>query len=213
MPCPSPTSGGPELHLVAGVGPRDRVLAAIEAAASNGVDWVQLRDPVASARELYELARQVVAICRPRGVRVAVNDRLDVALAVRADAVQLGARSLPPVVAREVAGALRIGVSVHDREAAERAAASGADWLTFGHVFPTTSHPGEPARGITALAEVIRSVRVPVIAIGGIAPGNVSAALAAGAAGVAVVSAILAAPDPGQATAALRQALDESVAR
>ena len=88
-----------------------------------------------------------------------------------------------------------------------QAAAEGADWLTFGHVFATSSHPGEPPRGLDELARVVEAVHCLVIAIGGIGPDQVSAVLAAGAAGVAVMSAILKASDPGQATRLLRSHL------
>jgi thiamine-phosphate pyrophosphorylase len=198
-----------QLHLVTDPRcPRPALLAAVAAAAAAGVDWVQVRDPTAGARELAALAEAVIAVCRPHGVRVAVNDRLDVALAVQADGVQLGERSLPLALARPIAGACRIGVSVHDLAAARQAAAGGADWLTFGHIFPTPSHPATPPRGVTALGEVVRAVSRPVIAIGGIGVEQARAVRAAGAAGIAVISAILAAPDPAVATAALRRALD-----
>src|SRR5437763_15494114 len=109
----------PLLHLVTDPRlPRAQLLVVVRAAAENGADWVQVRDHRASARELFDLAQAVVMLCRPRGVRVAVNDRIDVALAVGADGVQLGGRSLPVGVARELVGALRLGVSVHSRERA-----------------------------------------------------------------------------------------------
>ncbi|MGH2459768.1 MAG: thiamine phosphate synthase [Chloroflexota bacterium] len=212
----------PQLHLVVGLTLRETtgaLLAIIRSAAENGVDWVQVRDHQAAARDLYELARAVVGICRPLGVRVAVNDRLDVALAAGVDAVQLSARSLPIAVARELdhpgsgRPALQIGASVHDLDAARRAVAAGADWLTFGHVYPTASHPGEPPRGLGALTEVAVAVGAPVIAIGGIDRSNVDDVPRTGAAGVAVISAILGAPDPGAATAELRRALDRSSGR
>ena len=223
--------------------PRPDLLAAIEVAAENGADWVQVREHQASARELFVLTRAIVAVCRPRGVRVAVNDRLDVALAAMADAVQLGERSLPIAVAREIVGghaprkaggeegpatsagrqslipregnvtACAIGVSVHGVDGAVRAAAGGANWVTFGHIFPTLSHRGEPPRGLAELARVVAAVQLPVIAIGGIDLENVGAVLEAGAAGIAVISAILGSPDPGAATAALRRALDRPAAR
>ena len=186
------------------------LLAAIRAAAANGVDWVQVRDPHATARELFELVEDVIAICRERRVRVAVNDRVDVALAAGADGVQLGERSLPVTAARRIAPDLRFGVSVHDVASAQRAEAEGADWVTFGHVFATSSHPGEPPPGLDELARVTGAVQLPVIAIGGIGPDQVEAVLAAKAAGIAVISAIVHAPDPGAATAALRRRLGQS---
>jgi thiamine-phosphate diphosphorylase len=202
----------PLLHLVTDPRlPRAQLLAVIRAAAENGADWIQVRDHRASARELFDLAQAVVTICRPRGVRVAVNDRIDVALAVGADGVQLGGRSLPVGVARELAGDLSIGVSVHSVESAVRAEAEVADWITFGHVFPTSSHPDTTPRGVATLAQTVQAVHIPVIAIGGIGTRQVGPVIQAGAAGIAVMSAILDAPDPARATAELRQAIQYAV--
>ena len=99
---------------------------------------------------------RIVSICRPLGVRVAVNDRIDVGLAVGADAVQLGSRSLPIAVAKRIAGPLQIGASVHSSSEAAEAESDGADWITFGHFFPTSSHPSEPCRDIAELKIVAR---------------------------------------------------------
>jgi thiamine-phosphate pyrophosphorylase len=88
-----------------------------------------------------------------------------------------------------------------------RVVAKGADWITFGHVFPTSSHPDEAPRGVAALAQAVQAVHIPVIAIGGIGTRQVGPVIQAGAAGIAVMSAILDAADPAQATAELRQAL------
>jgi thiamine-phosphate pyrophosphorylase len=202
----------PLLHLVTDPRlPRAQLLAVIRAAAENGADWIQVRDHRASARELFDLARAVVTLCRPRGVRVAVNDRIDVALAAGADGVQLGGRSLPVGVARDLVGALSLGVSVHSLESAVQAEAEGADWITFGHVFPTSSHPDATPRGVAALAQAVQAVHIPVIAIGGIGGRQVGPVMQAGAAGIAVMSAILDAPDPARATAELRQAIEYAV--
>src|SRR5579875_312343 len=112
------------LHLVTDPRlPRPHLLDAVRAASDNGLDWVQVRDHRATARELLDLTRDVLAICRPRGVRVAVNDRIDVALAAGADGIQLGEHGLPAEIARRLAPRLRLGVSVHDLRAAQRAAA------------------------------------------------------------------------------------------
>jgi len=206
-----PRPDRPELHLVTDARlPRPALLRAVGAAAANGVDWVQVRDHRAPSRELFDLVQEVVGLCRPLGVRVAVSDRLDVALAAGTDGVQLGGESLPVEAARRVATGLLVGVSVHRAEDAARAAAAGADWVTFGHVFPTASHPGETPRGLAELARVVQAVGIPVIAIGGIGPSQVAAAITAGASGVAVISAILDAPDPTRAAAELRWALAES---
>ena len=202
----------PLLHLVTDPRlPRAQLLAVIRAAAENSADWIQVRDHQVSARELFDLAQAVVTICRPRGVRVAVNDRIDVALAVGADGVQLGGRSLPVTVARERIGDLSIGVSVHSIESAVQVEAEGADWITFGHVFPTSSHPDTTPRGVAALAQAVQAVHIPVIAIGGIGTRQVGPVIQAGAAGIAVISAIMDAPDPARATAELRQAIQYAV--
>jgi thiamine-phosphate pyrophosphorylase len=202
------------LHLVTDPRlPRAQLLAVIRAAAENGAHWIQVRDHRASARELFDLAQEVVTVCRPPGVRVAVNDRIDVALAVGADGVQLGGRSLPVGVARELVGDLNIGVSVHSIESAVQVEAEGTDWLTFGHVFPTSSHPDTTPRGVAALAQAVQTVHIPVIAIGGIGTHQVGPVIQAGASGIAVMSAILDAPDPARATAELRQALQWAVGR
>ena len=203
-------SESPQLHLVTDprLGSRD-LLGVVEAAAQAGVDWVQVRDHAASARDLFDLSRRIVSICRPLGVRVAVNDRVDVALAVGADAVQLGSRSLPISVAKRIAGPLQIGASVHSPSKAARAEADGADWITFGHLFPTGSHPNEPCRDIAELKIVADAATIPVIAIGGIGVDQVGAVLEAGAGGIAVISAILDAPDPGRAAGGLRSTLEK----
>ena len=143
--------------------------------------------------------------------RLAINDRLDVALAVGAGGVHLAGQSLPVAEAvRVAAGRLLVGRSVHDLEEARRAADDGADYLTFGHVFPTQSHPGVPPRGLAQLAEIVEAVQVPVLAIGGISSANLDQVLATGCAGIAVISAVLADAHPQAAAARLRQALDTS---
>ena len=199
----------PQLHLVTDsrLG-KEVLLDVVEAAAQAGVDWVQVRDHAAAARDLLDLSSRIISICRPLGVRVAVNDRLDVALAVGADGVQIGSRSLPIAVAKRIAGSMLIGASVHSPSEAADAERDGADWITFGHFFPTSSHTSEPCRDIAELKIVADAATIPVIAIGGIGVDQVGPVLEAGAGGIAVISAILDAPDAGRAAAALRSTLD-----
>ncbi len=199
----------PQLHLLTDsrLGTSE-LIGVVDAAANNGVDWVQVRDHTATARELFELSRRIVSICRPLGVRVAVNDRIDVALAVAADAVQLGSRSLPIAAAKRIAGSMLIGASVHSLSEGAKGREDGADWITFGHFFPTSSHPNEPCRDIAELKIVAKAASIPVIAIGGIGVDQVSTVIEAGAGGIAVISAILDAPDPARAAGELRAALD-----
>lgn len=183
--------------------------SSVERALSGGVDSVQVRDKGAPAADVLASVLEIQRGARAYPVRVLVNDRIDIALATRAHGVHLAARSLPPTVARGLLEPWQLlGVSVHSVEAAVIAARAGADYVTFGHVFPTWSHEGEPPRGVATLAEVVAAVDVPVLAIGGITAERVAEVLATGCAGIAVISAILSADDPAPAAGALRQALD-----
>jgi thiamine-phosphate pyrophosphorylase len=203
------------LHLV--TEPRrtpEALRAEVQQALDGGVDWVQLRDKTGSAAAMYQQAEHLRALTRPRQARLSINDRLDVALAVKADGVHLAGQSLPVGAAARVAqGRLLVGRSVHGLAEAQAAVAEGADYLTFGHVFPTQSHPGLPPHGLEELRQVVDTVDVPVLAIGGISTQTLEPVLATGCAGIAVISAILSAIDPRQAAAQLRQALDASAHR
>lgn len=190
-------------------------LPRVVAASEGGVDAVQLRDKSAGALDLQRHALTLGQAFRARPANkrplVLVNDRLDVALAVGAGGVHLAGRSLPVADAVRLAdGRLLVGRSVHSLEEAREAEQQGASYVTFGHVFPSTSKPGLPPRGTDALAEIVRALAIPVLAIGGISRDNLGGVLATGCAGVAVISAILSAPDPRDASRALRQALDAS---
>lgn len=188
--------------------PAAELPAAVEAAVAGGVDAVQLREKGLPAGELYRLGLQLRAVTARQGALLLVNDRLDVALAVGADGVHLGETALPVAAARAVAGGrLLIGRSVHGVEAALAAARAGADYLVVGTVFPSRSHPGGPVGGLELVRAVAAAVRVPVLGIGGITVANAAAVVQAGAAGVAVISAVLGAPDPAAAAAELRRAL------
>lgn len=200
----------PQLHLITdpALDPLEQVRR-IELAVPHGVDAVHLRLPAASAREVYDLAMVLQGSLVSRGVPLIVNDRIDVALAVNAGGVQVGARGLPLWAVRRMLGpAAPVGVSVHSVDEAAAAERDGATWVTFGHVWETGSHPGEPGRGVEALREVAAAVEIPVIAIGGITTAQVPEALAAGASGIAAISAILAVDDPAEATRTIRAALD-----
>ena len=190
---------------------RGNLLGAVGSALTGGVDWVQLREKSGPAWELYETTRAILPLARRCGAGVMINDRIDVALATGAGGVHLAAKSLPPRAARELLGHHRIlGASVHGPEQAQEAVEGSVDYVTFGHVYPTSSKPGLPPRGVLELAEVVESVDVPVLAIGGIDVTNVREVLRTGCAGIAVISAVLAAEDPGYAARALRRAVDSS---
>jgi thiamine-phosphate pyrophosphorylase len=205
----TPETAHHQLHLV--TEPRRGLPDLVGAALDGGVDWVQLRDKSASAGAMFAQAALLLKTAHERGARLAINDRLDVALTVQADGVHLAGQSLPVAAAVHLAaGRLLVGRSVHSLAEATRAAADGADYVTFGHVFPTTTHPGLPPHGLIELAEIVQAVDVPVLAIGGISTENVDDVLATGAAGVAVISAILSDADPTHAAGRLRAALDRS---
>ncbi|SMB92775.1 thiamine-phosphate pyrophosphorylase [Thermanaeromonas toyohensis ToBE] len=175
----------------------------------EGIDFFQLREKELPANELYRLACKLKKVL-PATTKFLINDRVDIALAVQADGVHLGQTSFPVDVARRLLGPGKIiGVSVHDLTEAQRAALAGADYLLFGHVFPTESKKGLPPRGLTNLEEVARKVGIPVIALGGITPDRVRPCLEAGASGVAVMSAIMAAEYPREAVLKFRQALNQ----
>ncbi len=123
--------------------------------------------------------------------------------------MHLAKRSLPPAVARPLLAPGQIlGCSVHSLDEAVRIAGAGVDYLTFGNVFATGSHPGFPPKGVEVLRAIVHAVDVPVLAIGGITVSNIADVLATGCAGVAVIGAILADPDPAGAARRLREALD-----
>lgn len=204
-----------QLHLVTdpALEPLAQV-ARIEAAIPHGIDAVQVRLPEATARGVYDLAMVLQASLLERHIPLIINDRIDVALAVNARGVQLGPRSLPVRAVRQILGPdAPVGASVHSVEEARTAAAEGATWVTFGHVFETATHPGQPPRGLDALREVVEAVRIPVIAIGGIVRDRVPEVLGTGANGVAVISAILHDDDIAGAARSLRAALDGTIPR
>ena len=178
------------------------------AAVRGGVTVVQLRDKHASASTLYRSATALVQALRRTGVPVLVNDRLDVALAARADGVHLGQDDLPVEDARRIAGpGFLVGLSVSTADeltAANALPAGTVDYLGVGPVFATpTKTDAQGATGVDGLAELRRRTELPCAAIGGIHPGNVAAVRRSGVDGVAVVSAICSAPDPAAAAAGL----------
>ncbi|MBI2886231.1 MAG: thiamine phosphate synthase [Chloroflexi bacterium] len=172
-------------------------------AVEAGVSAVQFRERDLPAGEQLELAAQVKRSIGSRALFI-VNDRVDVALALGADGVQLPESGLPVAEARRLLGPdALIGRSVHSLQGAIAAERAGADYLIFGPVYATRTHPGAPPAGRQALREVAQAVSIPVLAIGGVAAEQVREVLQAGAAGAAVVSAILGTFDPKAAAAAL----------
>jgi thiamine-phosphate pyrophosphorylase len=184
----------------------------VEAAVEGGVDVVQLREKDAPARERYDVGRRIRELTREADVPLIVNDRVDLARAVDADGVHLGDADLPVGVAREILGTdAVVGRSVSFVEDARDAERAGADYLGVGAVFETGSKDDideeEYAIGTDRLAAICDAVDIPVVGIGGIDADNAAGVAAAGADGVAVITAITAADDPRAATEALGEAV------
>jgi thiamine-phosphate pyrophosphorylase len=187
---------------------RRGVVETVAAAVAGGVTIVQLRDKTGPARALAEAGQALLKLLRPLGVPLLVNDRLDVAYAIGADGVHVGQDDLPPALARTLLGAQAIiGLSLTDDD--QLATADDAvDYVGLGPIFATgTKSDAAPALGETAFAAIRRRISLPVVAIGGITVENTARTIAAGADGIAVVSAICAAADPQAAARALHQAV------
>ncbi|WP_159881411.1 thiamine phosphate synthase [Paenibacillus puerhi] len=197
-----------QLHLITtGCQELDEVAAIIRDLPVRLIDALHIREKHRTARELIHWYQTLKPLL-PRA-SVLLNDRVDAALAVQAGGVQLGFGSLSPAEARSLLpAAMLIGRSVHAPEEAAEAAAQGADFVLFGHVYESGSKPGLPARGLQALSQTVKSSPVPVIAIGGVTPERTEEVLAAGAGGIAVLSSILLHREPGLQVERFRQALD-----
>jgi thiamine-phosphate pyrophosphorylase len=181
---------------------RPRTLGTIVGAAlAGGAPAIQLRDKTATAGELLQQARALLAPIRAAGALLIVNDRLDVALAAGADGVHLGPDDLPIAAARRLAPRhFLIGYSTDQPDTARAAEAAGASYIGCGAVFGTTTKAeaaGE-AIGIERLDEVARAVSIPVLAIGGVNLDNVRLIRGTAAAGAAVVGAVMRARDPAE---------------
>lgn len=194
----------PELHLVT-----DRPLALgrnildiVGAAVSGGVDLVQLREKECSTREFLELARAMVKLLQPSGVPLLINDRVDIALAIGASGVHIGQSDMPYADARRLLGpTAMIGLSVESTEQALAAEALDVDYLGLSPVFVTpTKRELKNQLGLDGVSAIRRISRHRLIAIGGIKQDNARHVRAAGADGVAVVSAICSAADPAAAS-------------
>jgi thiamine-phosphate pyrophosphorylase len=183
-----------------------------EAAIRGGATAVQLRIKDAPAGTIVETARRIGARCREAGVAFIVNDRVDVALASEADGAHVGQEDLPAAAARALLGAsLFLGVSAATADEARAAARDGADYLGVGAVYATaTKADAGDAVGLARIREVAAASDLPVVGIGGITFGNAAAVIRAGAAGVAVITAVTMAEDMTEATRLLRQEVDRA---
>lgn len=177
-----------------------------ELALRGGASIIQLRDKEASPRELLSEAFALAQLCRQYGATFIVNDRLDLALASGADGVHLGQDDLPAKAARRLLQGKLLGISTHSLEQAVKAEEDGADYIGVGPIFPTaTKETGYRPLSLEGLRRIREAVKVPILAIGGISFENAPSVIAAGADGVAVISAVVGAQDIAQAAHRLRE--------
>lgn len=184
------------------------------AALRGGVTMVQLRDKTASTDAMIKVGHQLMAVLAGSGVPLIVNDNIDVALAINADGLHIGQDDMPASIARQKLGKDKIlGLSVEDPTALRTADPALVDYIGLGPVFATSTKPGhKPAIGFDGLAHLARQSPLPSVAIGGLKQEHVSAVFAAGARGLAVVSAICGQPDPELATRILATAISTASA-
>lgn len=183
----------------------------VHAALDGGVKAVQLREKDLPVRDLFRLAAELRSLTNKYNARLIINDRPDIAMAVEADGVHLGANSLPVAAVRHILGNDKIiGYSAHAISEARQAQTDGTDFVTFSPVFytPSKASYGAPC-GVNSLQEAVTSLKIPVIGLGGIRLENLKETLTAGVNGIAVISAILTAADPRAATASLLEKIEE----
>ncbi len=184
-------------------GGEDALVRKVSQSVAGGVSVVQLREKDLSGEMLLRLAERIKEAIDGRA-RFIVNGSLDVAQAIGADGLHLP--EAMPALTKQGKG-LIVGRSVHSVEAAKLAEHAGANYVVFGPVYDTPSHAGVPAAGLEGLSDVVKAVSIPVVAIGGVLITRVAGIMDAGAAGIAVIGAILGSPSPHEAASALRREL------
>ena len=182
------------------------LVSVIDAMLAGGVSVLQLRVKDRPADEFLRLALTARERTTRAGCLFIVNDRVDIALAARADGVHLGQDDLPLEAARPLVGEMLIGISTHSLEQAEAAERGGADYIGFGPMFPTrTKETGYGSRGVAMLESVRRRVGIPIVAIGGITADNVARTWNSGADAAAMISYLTQSDD---ITARVKEILD-----
>ena len=172
------------------------ILSVLQELLNGGVRLIQLRVKKADPKEFYQWAVESRRWTRSKGCLFVVNDRVDIALAADADGVHLGQEDLSLAAARRLMGEKIIGVSTHDPEQALEAERGGADYIGFGPIFGTsTKDTGYAPRGLEMLKTIRRTVRIPIVAIGGIHESNVARVWEAGADAVAMIGDLMGAED------------------
>lgn len=203
------TSADLSLYLVTDAPERysGSLLENVEAALAGGVTVVQYRASTSSRRSQYETARALQAMLERHKVPLIVNDQVDLALAVNADGVHVGQGDLPADVVRRLVGPGKwIGLSITEESQLDAVPVGYVDYLGIGPVFPTVSKDdAAPALGLRRLAAMTARAGLPVVAIGGINLENAASVFAAGASGIAVVSAFSRSNDPASVARALKE--------
>ena len=183
----------------------------VAAAVAGGVSCIQLREKSCGTREFLNEALALQPLLKSRNIPLIINDRLDIALAIEADGVHLGQSDMPIGMARKIAGdSLIIGISAESVDDALRAEQEGADYIGISPVFSTpTKTDIAPPLGLEGVRQIRALVDIPLVGIGGINSDNAESVLAAGADGIAVVSAIVSAADPAGAAKKLKTLIDQ----
>lgn len=179
----------------------EKFLKTIENAILGGVTLVQIREKTADTLDFYNLSLKVKEITTKYNIPLIINDRVDIALAIDADGVHVGQNDMPCEVTRKLIGKNKIlGVSATTVEEAKKAEKDGADYIGTGAIFPTSTK--DDAKSVTKkeLIEIVESVNIPVVAIGGITKENASELKDTGIKGLSVVSAIMSADNPKKAS-------------
>jgi thiamine-phosphate diphosphorylase len=195
------------------------LLDALVSAAKGGADILQIREKKLPAAELYHFCVDLTQRLEQEDVYpgVFINDRVDVAMATSSRGVHLASKSLPISVVKRLLSRhgvdLFIGCSVHSVEEAIEAAEGGADYVTFGHIYASESHPNLPPRGVNQLARVVEAVSIPVIAIGGIDATNVGPVLETGCSGVAVIGGVIGQANPERAAYNIKNQMQKCTVR
>jgi thiamine-phosphate pyrophosphorylase len=173
-----------------------------EKALKGGAAMIQLRHKTASGSQLFSWAVEISNLCRQYHALCIINDRVDIALASKADGVHLGQQDMPARAARKLMGKMRIiGVSASSPEEAQQAEQDGANYIGFGHIYPTSSKLKEfSPLGPEILRKTAALVSLPIIAIGGINKDNAASLISCGASAVAVISAVSRADEPSRAS-------------
>ena len=188
----------------------EEFLYRVESALSKGVTLLQLREKEKTTREYIELAEKVHNITKKYNVPLIIDDRVDVALGIDAEGVHVGQSDMPVYIARRLMGENKIiGATTKTVEQAREAFEQGADYLGVGAIYPTTTKVKTVLTSTDTLKDICNSVSIPVNAIGGLNKSNIDILKGIPIAGICVVSAIMKAENPGEATAELIERVQE----